>query len=95
VEELMKCLLAVAAVPIILLLAGNPSFADEQGGKVAQEIAEKWAKEFNAANAKGIAALYTTDASFTNAAGTLLGPEAIEKSFESKYQARMEDQPRC
>src|SRR4051794_37690194 len=83
----MRVLLLAAAIPTLFVAASGPSFAEDLGKNIAQEVADKWAKEFNSGNAKGVADLYTKDAFFSSStAGTLMGQDAIEKNFDSNIK---------
>ena len=77
----MRTILATTVAA--LALTWGAALAADDAKKIAQDVTDKWVAAYNAGDAKGVAALYTEDALFSNAGAKdfMKGQSAIEQNI--------------
>ena len=77
----MRTILATTVAALALTLGA--ALAADDAKKIAQDVTNKWVAAYNAGDAKGVAALYTEDAPFSNAGAKdfMKGQNAIEQNI--------------
>lgn len=65
----------------------SPATAQQDARQAADAVAKKFVASYNAGDAAGVAGLFTTDATYATAAGSVLsGPQAIEKGIAARIK---------